>query len=42
MIGSWIVYDLLCRSPLGRNNKILGVVVFGLLMERFSVRVDKK
>jgi uncharacterized membrane protein len=31
MIGSWVVYDLLCRSPLGRHNGILGAVVFGLL-----------
>jgi uncharacterized membrane protein len=31
MIGSWIVYDLLCRSPLGRHNAVMGVVVFGLL-----------
>jgi uncharacterized membrane protein len=31
MIGSWIVYDLLCRSPLGKNNAALGVVVFALL-----------
>jgi uncharacterized membrane protein len=31
MVGSWVVYDLLCRSPLGRNNKVLGVVVFALL-----------
>jgi uncharacterized membrane protein len=31
MVGSWFVYDLLCRSPLGRHNAVLGVVVFGLL-----------
>jgi uncharacterized membrane protein len=31
MIGSWIVYDLLCRSPLGKHNAAMGVVVFGLL-----------
>ncbi len=31
MIGSWIVYDLLCRSPLGKNNGVLGAVVFGLI-----------
>jgi uncharacterized membrane protein len=31
MVGSWIVYDLLCRSPLGRHDGILAVVVFGLL-----------
>src|SRR3954463_302147 len=31
MIGSWIVYDVLCRSPLGKNNALLGLIVFGLL-----------
>jgi uncharacterized membrane protein len=31
MVVSWIVYDLLCRSPLGRHDGILAVVVFGLL-----------
>jgi uncharacterized membrane protein len=31
MVGSWVVYDLLCRSPLGRHGRILGAVVFGLL-----------
>jgi uncharacterized membrane protein len=31
MVVSWFVYDLLCRSPLGRHNAIMGVVVFGLL-----------
>jgi uncharacterized membrane protein len=31
MVGAWIVYDLLCRSPLGRHNKVLGWVVFVLL-----------
>jgi len=31
MLGSWIVYDLLCKSPLGRNNALLGAVVFALL-----------
>jgi len=31
MVGSWFVYDLLCRSPLGRHNAVMGVVVFGLL-----------
>ncbi|HEY4988688.1 MAG TPA: urate hydroxylase PuuD, partial [Opitutaceae bacterium] len=31
MIGSWVVYDLLCRSPLGRHNALLGFIVFGLL-----------
>jgi uncharacterized membrane protein len=31
MVVSWIVYDLLCRSPLGRHNAVMGLVVFGLL-----------
>jgi uncharacterized membrane protein len=31
MVGSWFVYDLLCRSPPGRHNAVMGVVVFGLL-----------
>jgi len=32
MAASWIVYDLLCRSPLGRHDGVLGAVVFGLLV----------
>ena len=28
----WIVYDLLCKSPLGRNDTWLGVVIFVLLI----------
>jgi uncharacterized membrane protein len=31
MIGSWLVYDGLCRSPLGKNDALLGGIVFGLL-----------
>jgi uncharacterized membrane protein len=31
MLGSWIVYDLLCRSPLGKRDGLLGLVVFGLI-----------
>ncbi len=31
MVVSWFVYDLLCRSPLGRHDGALAVVVFGLL-----------
>jgi uncharacterized membrane protein len=31
MVGSWIVYDLLCRSALRRHNAVLGVIVFALL-----------
>jgi len=32
MVLSWIVYDLLCRSPLGRNNTLLGAIVFALMV----------
>jgi len=31
MVGSWLVYDALCRSPLGNRDRLLGVVVFALL-----------
>ena len=31
MVGSWVVYDLLCRSPLGKSDGVLGAVVFGLI-----------
>ena len=31
MAGSWLVYDLLCRSPLGRREGLLGLVVFLLM-----------
>lgn len=31
MVGSWIVYDLLCKSPLGKRDNLLGGVVFVLL-----------
>jgi uncharacterized membrane protein len=29
--GSWIVYDLLCRSPLGKNDSVLSAVIAVLL-----------
>jgi uncharacterized membrane protein len=32
LVGSWIVYDLLCRSPLGRNDALLGLIIFGLVV----------
>jgi uncharacterized membrane protein len=32
MIGSWVIYDALCRSPLGRQDGVLGVIVFGLMV----------
>ena len=31
LAAGWIIYDLLCKSPLGRNDTLLGVVVFALL-----------
>ncbi len=31
MIGSWIIYDLLCKSPLGKRDGLLGAVVFVLV-----------
>jgi uncharacterized membrane protein len=31
MIGSWILYDVLCRSPLGKRDGLLGAVMFGLI-----------
>jgi len=32
LIGGWIVYDLMCRSPLGRNDALLMLVGFALLV----------
>ncbi len=31
MVVSWFVYDLLCRSPLGRHDGAMAFLVFGLL-----------
>ncbi|MFZ3321880.1 MAG: urate hydroxylase PuuD [Usitatibacter sp.] len=31
LAGGWIVYDLLCRSPLGRDDRALGVAIALLL-----------
>ena len=31
MVGSWFIYDLLCRSPLGKREGLLGLGVFVLL-----------
>ncbi len=31
MVGAWLAYDGLCRSPLGRHDGLLGAVVFVLL-----------
>ena len=32
LAGGWIVYDLLCRSPLGKNDNALAAVMFVLLV----------
>jgi uncharacterized membrane protein len=31
LIGGWVVYDLLCRSPLGRDDRLLAAVLAVLL-----------
>jgi len=31
LVVAWLVYDVLCRSPLGRNDGVLGAVLFVLL-----------
>ena len=31
MAGSWILYDGLCRSRIGKNDAVLGWIVFGLV-----------
>jgi uncharacterized membrane protein len=31
MAGSWILYDVLCRSPLGKRDGLLGFIVFVLI-----------
>lgn len=31
LTGGWIVYDLLCRSPLGRSDRLLAVAVVALV-----------
>ena len=31
MVGSWLVYDWICRSPIGRRDALLGAIVFGLM-----------
>ena len=32
LVVGWLFYDQLCRSPLGRNNRLLGVVWFAFLL----------
>jgi uncharacterized membrane protein len=31
MVGAWVIYDVMCRSPLGRNDGTLGVIIFLML-----------
>ena len=31
LVSSWLIYDLLCRSPLGKNDRALGAVLAVLL-----------
>lgn len=31
LVGGWVFYDGLCRSPLGKNNKLTGVIWFAAL-----------
>ncbi len=32
LIGGWVFYDGLCRSPIGQNNKLTGVIWFASLV----------
>ena len=32
LVIGWVVYDLLCKSPLGKNDKWFGVTIFALLV----------
>lgn len=32
LAGGWIIYDLLCRSPIGNNTGLLGACVFALIV----------
>ena len=32
LVVGWTVYDLLCRSPLGKREGLLGLVMFGLIV----------
>jgi len=31
IIGGWLVYDLLCRSPLGQNETLIGITLLALV-----------
>lgn len=32
LLGGWVFYDRLCKSPVGRNNALFGWIWFGMLM----------
>lgn len=32
LYAGWAIYDLLCRSPIGRDNRLLGIVWFAVLV----------
>ncbi len=32
LLAGWVFYDLLCRSPLGRDERVVGIVWFGFLI----------
>ena len=32
LVGGWVIYDGLCRSPLGRDTRVLAVLVFVLVV----------
>lgn len=32
LIGGWVIYDRLCKSPIGRNTPLLAVCVFALIV----------
>lgn len=32
LVGGWVFYDTLCRSPIGANNRLAGVIWFGALV----------
>jgi uncharacterized membrane protein len=32
LIGGWVIYDLLCRSPLGKNEGLLAAILFSVIL----------
>ena len=32
LVGGWLIYDRLCKSPIGRNTTLLAVAVFALIV----------